>query len=523
MNMILCIILFLLFVGWIGYNEVPFCFSGIKRSGMLSARMFGSCLLLSLFLGAVLMIGKSGGNEETYPSHSTYLLILSVLLTLFILKTFKSVSSSVTALFGAWAAVSYYKHGMLVDYPFAEISLSMFVAPLLGGLFAYVLNRIVARSLQKSSSHLFVKELYVKWGLVAGIIICGILLFYNYSLFLYPLLISMTKSMLVDEFTLGFVLLMLGVLFVTPMFPRMEPVSRNSRMSHFVASTYALIIVLLLFNFISLSFDSWSFPIIISPAHVVVAGILFLRKDKVYNSLISLLVGIVVAPVLSFLICLGLLSLSGDGYLSLFFVLALLGGRMLLKVIYRQVQRHRMVEQALEEERLRRSEAHNELNRMDMNSVTSQFDVLSSRIEMKRRELINLALHIKQQRDYLEEVSNHLADISAVDDIEVMRGRLKEQIIELRESMKFSQEMEQFYTQVDAMHKNFVSKLMMRCPNLTEQEKRLAILLRLGFSSKEIASLLNITTKSVEISRYRFRKKLKLERDENLVQYIQLL
>ena len=104
-----------------------------------------------------------------------------------------------------------------------------------------------------------------------------------------------------------------------------------------------------------------------------------------------------------------------------------------------------------------------------------------------------------------------------------MRGRLKEQIIELRESMKFSQEMEQFYTQVDAMHKNFVSKLMMRCPNLTEQEKRLAILLRLGFSSKEIASLLNITTKSVEISRYRFRKKLKLERDENLVQYIQLL
>lgn len=48
----------------------------------------------------------------------------------------------------------------------------------------------------------------------------------------------------------------------------------------------------------------------------------------------------------------------------------------------------------------------------------------------------------------------------------------------------------------------------------------LAILLRLGFSSKYIATLMNITPKSVEISRYRLRQKLGLSKGDNLVNFI---
>ena len=57
-------------------------------------------------------------------------------------------------------------------------------------------------------------------------------------------------------------------------------------------------------------------------------------------------------------------------------------------------------------------------------------------------------------------------------------------------------------------------------PNLTESERKLANLLRQGFSSKYIATLMNITPKSVEISRYRLRTKLGLRRSDNLVQFI---
>ena len=50
--------------------------------------------------------------------------------------------------------------------------------------------------------------------------------------------------------------------------------------------------------------------------------------------------------------------------------------------------------------------------------------------------------------------------------------------------------------------------------------RKLANLLRQGFSSKYIASLMNITPKSVEINRYRLRSKLGLSRSDNLIKFI---
>ena len=70
------------------------------------------------------------------------------------------------------------------------------------------------------------------------------------------------------------------------------------------------------------------------------------------------------------------------------------------------------------------------------------------------------------------------------------------------------------------VHEDFNAKLAENFPDLTQQEKRLAALLRLGFSSKYIATLMNITPKSVEISRYRLRQKLGLTRGDNLVNFI---
>ena len=77
-----------------------------------------------------------------------------------------------------------------------------------------------------------------------------------------------------------------------------------------------------------------------------------------------------------------------------------------------------------------------------------------------------------------------------------------------------------FYAQAETLHEDFSAKLSENFPDLTQQERRLATLLRLGFSSKYIATLMNITTKSVEIGRYRLRQKLGLSKGDNLVNFI---
>ena len=189
------------------------------------------------------------------------------------------------------------------------------------------------------------------------------------------------------------------------------------------------------------------------------------------------------------------------------------------------VQGHRRtaIQKALNEEKTRKNQLDNEVNRLDVVAVTSQFNTISKEIDIKQKALINLSLYIIQQRYYLENLVQKMEEIAQKDNIKDIKEDLKAEAATLLDNIKLSKEMDQFYTQVEQQHENSVSRLQMRCSNLSERERRLAILLRLGLSSKEISSLMNIETKSVEISRYRLRKKLRLERNENIVQYLQLL
>lgn len=68
--------------------------------------------------------------------------------------------------------------------------------------------------------------------------------------------------------------------------------------------------------------------------------------------------------------------------------------------------------------------------------------------------------------------------------------------------------------------KDFFKKIKAKHPELTSNDLKLCAYLRLNLTSKEIAPLLNISVKSVEIKRYRLRKKMELSHEINLVDYI---
>lgn len=72
----------------------------------------------------------------------------------------------------------------------------------------------------------------------------------------------------------------------------------------------------------------------------------------------------------------------------------------------------------------------------------------------------------------------------------------------------------------DTADKDFLKKVKQEYPSLTPNDLRLCAYLRLNLSSKEIAPLLNISVRSVEIKRYRLRKKMDLSHETGLVEYI---
>ncbi|MDD3034548.1 MAG: LuxR C-terminal-related transcriptional regulator, partial [Bacteroidales bacterium] len=183
-----------------------------------------------------------------------------------------------------------------------------------------------------------------------------------------------------------------------------------------------------------------------------------------------------------------------------------------------------------EKEKLKRAEDRNQFNEMQKAIVDMEIKVIQNenanlhkRLEIKRKDLINNALWIGQQRDFLEDLYSDIHELRALDDITNIKEGIFSIEKKIMDKKAFSHEMNELYSQVEVLHKDYSVILHERFPDLTEQEKRLATLLRLGFSTKELASIMSITPKSVEVCRYRLRKKLNLKRDENLIQFIKSL
>ena len=159
------------------------------------------------------------------------------------------------------------------------------------------------------------------------------------------------------------------------------------------------------------------------------------------------------------------------------------------------------------------------LSALEVRVETNEKDLLN-KLDIKRKELVDFAVGVSDQKAFMEKVYEELSHTKELPDGTEKNQSLDEVLSELRERMYFSREMSDFYARSEVLHRDFNMRLKEAFPDLTEGERKLAILLRQGFSSKYIASLMNITPKSVEIGRYRLRIKLGLDRSVNLVQYI---
>ena len=87
--------------------------------------------------------------------------------------------------------------------------------------------------------------------------------------------------------------------------------------------------------------------------------------------------------------------------------------------------------------------------------------------------------------------------------------------------MSQDQEWEEFVTLFQEIHPQYIERInKVANNNLSSSVLRLSMLLRLNLNSKEIASILRLTTDSVRVSRYRLRKKLPIDAKEELSQYL---
>lgn len=159
------------------------------------------------------------------------------------------------------------------------------------------------------------------------------------------------------------------------------------------------------------------------------------------------------------------------------------------------------------------------IRQKDIEIHTTQKELMEIELKSKDNDLINFALHLIQKNNILKQLKTDLKNLSNNTDGETAR-KLRELSIHVQQSLQLQQEMEEFQKKVDQTYSDFFVKLKDKYPTLTKNEERLCAMLRLNLSSKEIASLNNISVKAVEMSRYRLRKKCNIENNQILPNFL---
>lgn len=146
---------------------------------------------------------------------------------------------------------------------------------------------------------------------------------------------------------------------------------------------------------------------------------------------------------------------------------------------------------------------------------------LEAEVRHKNQELASATLHIVQKSEILTTIKDALEKLqqNAKSDPKLEK-EITHLIKMLEQDARTDADWEQFSHHFDQVHSDFLKRLGEQHAHLSPNDYKLCAYLRLNLSSKEIAALMNISLRGVESSRYRLRKRLGLDTEANLTDFL---
>lgn len=150
---------------------------------------------------------------------------------------------------------------------------------------------------------------------------------------------------------------------------------------------------------------------------------------------------------------------------------------------------------------------------------------LEVELKHKSSELSDSAMNLVRKNDMLQAIDQNMEQLSESVRREETKARLVKKIGDIRKEIKMhmndDDNWNKFEENFNLVYDNFSQKIMEAFPQLKKSDLKLCVYLRMGLSSKEMASLLNTSVRSIETARYRLRKKLDIDTGSNLTDFIQ--
>jgi len=139
-------------------------------------------------------------------------------------------------------------------------------------------------------------------------------------------------------------------------------------------------------------------------------------------------------------------------------------------------------------------------------------------IAFKNQQITEFAIHISEKNDLLEHIKQKIKKLPVLN--KTIASQINDVIVFINDDISQNKEKVQLYSEIDETTNSFNHNLTGLYPELTEKERRIATLVRLNHTSKQITLQLNITPASVDNYRSILRKKMNVPKGASIVKFI---
>jgi len=164
----------------------------------------------------------------------------------------------------------------------------------------------------------------------------------------------------------------------------------------------------------------------------------------------------------------------------------------------------------------------NKLIRATLEKEELKSKELNLQVEFKSKQLTTHALNMMQKNKMLKNLISEIDDIikHAKPEVKTELNKIKRHI---KQSVKNDKEWEAFKLYFEQINEGFFDKLVAINSSLNIYDLRHCALIKLNLNIKETASALNLSPNTIKSARYRLKKKLSLEQDDDLYDFLRSL
>ena len=214
--------------------------------------------------------------------------------------------------------------------------------------------------------------------------------------------------------------------------------------------------------------------------------------------------------------------LESSQRLSTVVKIALTSGLVLLALLGTTIISRQRLKIRQDKETIDRKESGQKLMQAELENAHLHEKQLQDELENRSKSLTAHTLHIISKNKILEDLRTKLQEMTKEDPRE-QRKQINSLIKLIDQNFVQDKDWDDFRSIFEQVHRDFFDQLKKHAADLTSADLRLASLIRLNLPSRDISTILGISQDSLRISRYRLRKKLRLNQGESLSNFILMI